>query len=168
MTELRLLDAADANAFREIRLAGLAESPASFGSSVEDEQSRTIGEWQERVTPSESSAVFGAFAEMNLVGVVRVVRESGRKQEHRVSIASMYVAPVARRRGVAAELLQQALSHAQSWVGVRQAELAVTAGNESAVQLYRRFGFQQYGRAPAVLLVDGVYHDELLMVRVLP
>ncbi len=164
MTEVRLLDAADAGAFRGLRLAGLEESPASFGSSVEDEQFRSAGEWAGRASPTDTSAVFGAFVDSGLVGVVRVVREPGAKQSHRASIASMYVAPQARGQGIASELLGRALSHARGWGGVRQVELAVTVGNDSAIRLYRRVGFVEYGRAPAALLVGGVYLDELLMV----
>ena len=167
MTAVRLLDAADAIAFREFRLAGLAESPASFGSGVDDEQSKTTAEWRDRVTPTDASAVFGAFEDRDLVGVVRVVREAGLKQMHRASITSMYVAPAARHRGVAAELLQRALSHAQCWEGLRQVELAVTVGNASAIRLYQRFNFVEFGRVPAALFVDGEYHDELFMVCVL-
>ncbi len=167
MIETRVLDVEDAGAFREIRLAGLAESPLSFGSSVEEEQYRGLPEWAQRVTPGEDSAVLGAFLDRALVGVVRVVRESGVKQMHRASIASMYVAPEARRRGVASALMERAMSHVQGWDGVRQVELAVTAGNSSAIQLYQRFGFVEYGRAPAALRVEGEYHDELLMIRLL-
>ncbi len=111
--------------------------------------------------------MLGAFLDRALVGVVRVVRESGVKQMHRASIASMYVAPEARRRGVASALMERAMSHVQGWDGVRQVELAVTAGNSSAIQLYQRFGFVEYGRAPAALRVEGEYHDELLMIRLL-
>lgn len=49
--------------------------------------------------------------------------------------------------------------------GLRQVTLAVTAGNESAVALYRSMGFEVYGREPHALLVDGVLHDDLQMVR---
>jgi ribosomal protein S18 acetylase RimI-like enzyme len=49
--------------------------------------------------------------------------------------------------------------------GVRQVLLTVTAGNDTALAMYEAFGFRVYGREPRALLVDGVFFDDLHMVR---
>ncbi|WP_247893218.1 GNAT family N-acetyltransferase [Azospirillum endophyticum] len=50
---------------------------------------------------------------------------------------------------------------------VEQIHLSVAAVNERAVGFYRRLAFETFGTAPRVLKVNGVYVDELLMVKFL-
>lgn len=82
-------------------------------------------------------------------------------------VRSMYVTPSARGKGVGRQLMLAAIAEAASWNGVEQISLSVTASNHSAIVLYRHVGFVEVGRMPRALRVDGVYHDELSMVRML-
>ncbi|NBQ92086.1 MAG: GNAT family N-acetyltransferase, partial [Betaproteobacteria bacterium] len=54
-----------------------------------------------------------------------------------------------------------------AWDGVEQITLSVTASNHAAVGLYQSVGFVEVGRMPRALRVDGVYYDELNMVRMI-
>lgn len=47
----------------------------------------------------------------------------------------------------------------------RRVELVVRADNETAIALYRRFGFVEEGRCRQYLHLDGISHDALLMAR---
>ena len=52
--------------------------------------------------------------------------------------------------------------------GIEQVELEVVAGNERALRMYRRFGFQVTGTRPRALKYpDGSYGDELFMIKYL-
>lgn len=101
-----------------------------------------------------------------LIGMAGVTRETTAKERHKAAITSVFVAPEHRGHGVGRQLLTHALATATAMPGVRQVTLAVTAGNSAALALYEALGFKPYGRAPDALFVDGVYHDEILMVRI--
>ena len=57
------------------------------------------------------------------------------------------------------------LAHAEDHV--EQIHLSVTAANKRAIGFYERLGFKAFGTEPRALKVDGVYIDELLMVKIL-
>ncbi len=73
----------------------------------------------------------------------------------------MYVEPDGRRLGVGKLLLNVIVAHAKT--EVEDLTLTVASQNEPAINLYRRFGFVEYGLDPRALKVDGVYIDEVLM-----
>ena len=161
----RRLVAEDATEFCALRLDALRESPSSFGSACEDEELRTQAEWASLLAASEERVFFGAFSSADLVASVGIQRESGRKERHRAFVRGMYVEPSSRCAGVGRRLLSIAISHATCWVGLEQVTLAVTSSNLAAVSLYRSDGFAEYGVAPRVLLIEGTYYDESLLVR---
>jgi ribosomal protein S18 acetylase RimI-like enzyme len=47
--------------------------------------------------------------------------------------------------------------------GVRALHLGVRAGNEVAIKLYEKFGFERVGMHRGFFNIDGVFHDEILM-----
>ena len=49
--------------------------------------------------------------------------------------------------------------------GFLHLELEVDAENERAISMYKRFGFEEYGRLPGAIRRDGQFFDELLMVK---
>ncbi|MFM8509506.1 MAG: N-acetyltransferase family protein [Betaproteobacteria bacterium] len=162
---LRQLTTSDAAAFQRLRLFGLQESPSAFGSSHEEEESRTIEQVQIHLVGSHDRVFFGAFQGSELIGVIGVGREQGAKERHLAFIRSMYVAPNARGQGVGRQLLLTALERALCWQGVEQVTLAVTATNGPAISLYRSVGFIETGRHPRALRLGSEYFDEVSMVR---
>jgi ribosomal protein S18 acetylase RimI-like enzyme len=164
--KVRKLEAEDAPVFLALRLFGLQESPSSFGSSFEEEENRTVAEVEAHLTSSNERKFFGYFLGQELVGIVGVGREQGIKERHTAFVRSMYVAPSVRSQGVGQRLMSAALQEALSWPGIEQVFLAVTAGNQPALKLYRRLGFTEVGRMPRALQVGGTYFDEIHMVRV--
>lgn len=154
-----------ASAFQALRLFGLRESPTSFGSSYEEEHSRTDPQIVTHLVGSPERKFLGCFNDAELVGVVGVGREQSVKERHIAFVRSMYVTPTARRKGVGLKLMLNAIACAAAWDGVEQITLSVTASNHAAVGLYQSVGFVEVGRMPRALRVDGVYYDELNMVR---
>ena len=67
-------------------------------------------------------------------------------------------------RGVGSRMLEAALDMARS-AGFLQLELEVDAENERAINMYKRFGFEEYGRLPGAIRRDGQFFDEILMVK---
>ena len=159
MPTIRILDAADAGAFQTLRLRGLRESPAAFGSTFEEEVGRSIEQVAERLTEIQSvprRATFGAFDENgSLLGVAACVQQGGIKLRHKASVFAMYVAPEARGRGVGRALVARLIEHARAWEGVDRLTLTVTDTQVAARRLYLAAGFQLFGSEPDGLRQDG-------------
>ena len=124
---IRRLAPADAGAYRELRLAALANHPQAFGSSHEDEVRFDDDRWYQRLSGGADLATFGAAVDGQLVGTATCVRESHRKERHRACLVGMYVTPAARGRGIGAQLVTAVISHARDH-GVDQLELDVVQG----------------------------------------
>ena len=78
------------------------------------------------------------------------------------------VAVAAQRKGVGNALMAALCDYADRWVGVRRIELTVYTDNESAVRLYRRFGFEIEGTFSGYALRDGFLVDAYAMARIRP
>lgn len=163
---IRAVTATDAADVRALRLEALRDSPRAFGTSVEEEEARTLEQTAARIEPGPGSVLLGAFANGRLVGMVGLRREDHAKEHHKAILWGMYVTPAARGNGVASALVQELLERAAAMPGVRQVNLGVAADNEPARRLYEAFGFEAFGLERSALVVDGEDVDELFMVRV--
>lgn len=162
---IRRLVPEDLQRYHSIRLRALKEEPVAFGFSYEDAIQKPLAYFAEHLASDSDRILLGAFEGEDLVGIVGVTRETGSKENHRAFIRSMYVAPEHRGKGFGERLLSEAISTAKATDGLRQITLSVTARNDSAaLALYKKFGFQEYGRAPEVFFAQGQYYDEILMI----
>lgn len=161
---IRALTPQDAPAFQALRLRGLKESPEAFASSYEEEVGTPIEEIERRLQTKSDSVILGAFQGSELCALVGLQRESMAKLAHKSFIWGLYVAPKAQGRGVGAQILNHALFHAAAVLGTRQVNLGVSTKNSSAIALYKKLGFVEYGLERGCLLVGGVLQDEYQMV----
>ena len=156
---IRRLLASDLEDYRKVRLEALRNEPESFGSTYDIEASRTLAEHAKRVA---SSAVFGAYFDDTIVGMIGFKREDGPKDAHKGRVWGFYVRPENRRHGMGAGLISAVIGFAGDCV--EQLTLTVVQGNDAAVSLYKRFGFDIYGIEPKALKTTTGYSDEALMV----
>jgi ribosomal protein S18 acetylase RimI-like enzyme len=166
MTKPRLLQPEDAEAWRALRLHGLAHSPQAFGASLAEEQDKPLAWFAERL---RNSGVFGAAdAEGRLLGTVALgLFNHAEKLRHKGFVWGMYVRPEARGAGLGRALMQALIGHATGQV--EELRLDVVVGNAPALALYQRLGFIAYGTEPRALkLAAGTYLDEVLMALRLP
>jgi RimJ/RimL family protein N-acetyltransferase len=156
--EIRRLTSADAVAYRDIRLAGLRDSPEAFGSTFARENAQPLTWFRDRLC---NSAVFGALHSTALLGVAGLAIREGEKERHKGLLWGMYVRPDARKGGVGKRLVEAVIDHARAHVEVIQ--LSVISENEPARRLYASLGFVEYGVEKKSLKQDGRYYDEILM-----
>jgi RimJ/RimL family protein N-acetyltransferase len=165
--KIRILTADDAAAYQALRLRGLRESPASFGSTYESEADTPLEQIAERLArgAGRENVMFGAFDGDGgaLVGLAGLGRQTGHKTRHRAGVWGMYVAPEARGRGVGRALMDALIAHARTLEGVERLTLGVEAGNEAARALYQSLGFVTYGVEPQAYKLDGQYWDSEMM-----
>lgn len=146
----------------------LKESPTAFGSDFAESARQSIDYFRTRATDEPENFIVGAFQNDRLIGTAGGVREQTLKRRHLAMVVGMYVHPDSRQHGLGARLLEAVLNRLDGLAGVERIELAVTAGNEPALRLYQRAGFEVYGREPAALKVAGLDYDEFLLSRTCP
>ena len=155
----RRLIAADAEAYRALRLEGLQNSPESFGATYAEEAEKPASSFTERL---EKDFYFGLFDGETLVGTAAFFREGMAKVAHRGKLIGVYLTPSARGKGNASLVIDAVIEEARKHV--LQLHLAVIQQNEKARRLYERHGFRIYGEDPRGLHADGVFYDDYLMV----
>jgi ribosomal protein S18 acetylase RimI-like enzyme len=156
---IRRLDASDAAAFRDIRLAGLRDDPAAFGATFEEEAALPPAAFADRLA---RNAVYGAEGpDGRLDGTCGLFVQDTAKLRHKGVVWGLFVRPEARGRGLGLALVRRVIAEAAG--SVEELRLAVGAGNLAASRLYFRLGFRAHGREPRAMRVGGAYLDEVLM-----
>jgi ribosomal protein S18 acetylase RimI-like enzyme len=160
----------DWQAYRQLRLEALQESPLAFGSTYQEQLAKPDAYWQSRLQDAadgEKSWLRFARAGTRLVGLLGAFR--GRHEDHTVSdeatVIAVYVSPDWRGRGVSI-LLMQSILDALRENGFRLAHLGVNGQQTAAVNLYLRFGFA-ITRTIINRAVDGREYENYYMEKVL-
>jgi RimJ/RimL family protein N-acetyltransferase len=160
---VRRLEPGDAETFRALRLEGLVESPAAFGSSPDVASEHDLDLIRSRLAPKLDAATFGAFAGEQLVGVLGLHRPTHPKGRHRGQIWGMYVDPAHRGRGLGRALLAALIEYARGLDGLAWLDLGVGVDNAAARAVYDSLGFEAWGVERDALRVDGERVDEAHM-----
>jgi RimJ/RimL family protein N-acetyltransferase/SAM-dependent methyltransferase len=159
--QVRLLTAADAEAYRQVRLQALHEYPPAFGSIPEDEPN--LSETAERLVASDDRCFFGAFQGEQLIGIVRLSRYEAPNEKHRAYLGGLYVLPAFRGNGCGRALVEQALHRSANIPNIRRINLTVVTEQKAALRLYQSLGFQIYGTEQETFSRAGHFYDEHLL-----
>lgn len=153
MTEIRRLTADDVVAFRALRLEAMAAEPESFGTDIAEEREKTV---EASAATLESTALFGAYVDGELVGMAGFARMEPLRERHKGRVWGMYVRASTRGLGLGGRLLRAVIEHARG--EVEALNLVVVSTNAAAVALYERHGFRRWGLEPfALKLGEGTY-----------
>ncbi|PRZ12629.1 ribosomal protein S18 acetylase RimI-like enzyme [Laceyella sediminis] len=118
---IRLLRETDAEAYRDVRLRALQESPEAFGSSYEEETQWTVAQFAEKLAVTPERWMLGAFdGKGKLVGVIGWYRGARLKIRHKSHIVAVYVEPEHRGKGIAKQLLSQAIDRVRTETDIEQ------------------------------------------------
>lgn len=127
---------------RKIRLTALHADPPVFLSSHDSESAFTERRWRQEFSRGEWHVMVAVRRLrrnrcVGLVGVTRLPEMSSQE----CYLEYLWVTPRVRRRGVASTLLRTVLDRL-SESGVHTVWLYILDGNDNAMRLYQRFGFQ--------------------------
>jgi RimJ/RimL family protein N-acetyltransferase len=161
-----LLTAADAAQYRSLMLEAYERAADAFTSTRDERQAEPESFWLKRIAdPTGLNAAFGAFEDGQLLGTVALELSRKPKTRHKGLVIGMYVAPRARGSGAGRALMQAMLAHAESTAGLLTLVLTVTEGNQPAIELYRRFGFEAFGTEPMAILTPDGFKGKVHMWR---
>ncbi len=126
-------------AWRDIRLAALADAPACFADTAEEAEALGEQDWR---AMARDGAIFIATVASRAVGVVAGVPRAAERER---GLGAMWVAPDWRGRGVAPLLAGAVIAWARAQHCTRLG-LWVPADNSRARAFYERQGFRPTGR----------------------
>jgi 2'-5' RNA ligase len=132
-----LTAAQDADVIRAARLAALADSPRSFGRTLEEETARPAAWWEDLARRSAAGVTDRVF----LAGGGAAGMAGGHLEGEDVVLWGMWVAPDARGKGVGRALMDAVVAWARS-IGAPRVVLLVKDGVPFAAELYASAGFE--------------------------
>ncbi|WP_121254854.1 GNAT family N-acetyltransferase [Nocardioides ferulae] len=158
MIDLRVLTPDDWRAWRELRLAALADAPDAFGSRLADWQGEGDREerWRDRLSIHGAHDVIASLDGTD-AGMTTGVPTA---DDGTVELISMWVAPGARGRGVGDALIGEVERWGRS-TSAAVLRLTVMDQNAAAAALYRRNGFEPTGEVE----VDDDGRRELVLAK---
>lgn len=164
-------DPAQINEVWQLRLRALKDHPQAFGEPWELASRRTAAEVEElsriRWTAGNNQLFIAGDLNGTPVGMLGIVRETRQREQHRMAIWGVYVAPAYRGLGIATDLARAAIDYARTIDGVLQIHLTVWSDNHVAVNSYSRLGFRCWGTMPRADIIDGQPLDYDHMVLML-
>ena len=158
---VRVLGPEDAPLWRSLRLEMLREAPTAYGSRYAEWVERPLSDWAEAL---RRVLYVASFDGAEPVGAMGCARQTGQSARHRATLIAVWLRPGYRGSGRAEVMLDRVVELA-SGQGVMQLELAVEAWNVRAVGFYRRSGFVRMGMQPRAFLHDGIFYDQVVMLR---
>jgi ribosomal protein S18 acetylase RimI-like enzyme len=159
--EIRILTERDAQTLWDLRMRAVQTEPGSFVDSPEELRSISAEEFASRLRAnSPENFVIAAFEQRAALGMIGFYRELPLKRRHKGWIWGVFVAPEARRRGIALTLMQEAIARARSLPDLEIILLTVSVNQPAPRNLYTSLGFRSIGIEPKGLKIGNEHIDE--------
>ena len=157
--QVRKLTAADADAFKNLRIEAARNSPAALPMGPEELNQQPITEFARQIS-GPLQITFGAFVAGKLISIAGLRQEGMSKRRHRATIWGVYTQENYRGQGIARQLMDILMSEAKANLEITMLNLNVHSLNATAKALYASLGFTCYGTQHNALQVNGEYIHE--------
>jgi len=166
--DVRRLSLGDFERYSALRLEGLIEFPAAFTTDADAWRDAPRSTLEAHVGPDRpDSPVLGAWLGTDgPIGLLGMNREQRRSVSHKAGLWGFYVARPYRGRGVGRRLVTEMIVVARK-AGIRQLRAVVPTSSIAALSLLDDLGFERYGLERDARLVEGAFHDQVYLVRLL-
>lgn len=154
--------------YRDLRLRALQEDPEAFSSAYANELQHPEEFWKTRLANAErgqQSWLLFARQDNRLVGMIGAFTEEDSTET--ATIVSVFVPREERGKGISARLMEEMLRVLSAVPHLKKARLDVNVSQLAAIGLYRRFGFRESGKKPA-MTGAGEPVEQWVMERQLP
>jgi predicted GNAT family N-acyltransferase len=151
--------------YKDLRLRALREDSQAFGANYEINYKYPEEEWKRRLNnASKGETNWLLFAKENdkLVGMIGAFLED--KAIDVATIISVYVPSEERGKGISNNLMKSILKELTRNSFLKKVKLTVNKNQISAVNLYKKFGFEEVG-TQQFKMGNGELVDELIMER---
>ena len=127
---------------------------------------RSLDSVREQLTKcGEGDHILVAAIDDEVVGVIGLHTSSRPRVNHRGEIGMM-VRDDWHGKGVGTAMMRAVIDLADKWLNLARIELTVFTDNESAIALYRKFGFEIEGTHRKYAFRDGDFVDAYAMARI--
>lgn len=163
--EIRRIKAEDAEAF--LYMLNQLDNETKYMMFEPGERPQDIDFIRRRIeASSESSALLLGIADKDeIIGFLSAERGNFVRNRHCAYIV-IGILGKGRSRGLGSGLFDRLMAWAKEQ-GITRLELTVMCHNESAIALYKKYGFEIEGTKRNSLIVDGKYVDEYYMGKLL-
>lgn len=164
----KLLTSQDAVIYKELRLQALQNNPESYLSTFDHEKQKTIEAFASELRYASGPPVFGyygIFDNDKLIGYAHLEKSYLTKQKHIAFFYNLYIDPEYRNKGLATELFDFLLAELKQKTQIERIFLSCNKKNTSAISLYKKLGFVEYGIKKKSIKYQNEYDDEIEMVR---
>jgi RimJ/RimL family protein N-acetyltransferase len=163
----RKLTSKDVAQYHYIRLECLKNYPENFGTLYEEEVKATSFKFDSIISEvHKTDFLMGAYNDKELIGICGFIKEKRNKTKHIGEISSMYVKPTMSGQHIGSQLLQQTIALVFGDADVEQIILAVMENNIHAQYVYKKIGFEEYGRLPNYFKHNGNYETQIFMTLI--
>ena len=155
---------------RDLRFEAVWSEPLAFGSTYQEESTKTEEEWKERIAKEiqgESSFAFYAESDGKIVASIKAYIEPAEKTSHVAYVVGLYVSDKYQGKGIGSSLFDAMISKLDSLGVLKKLQLLITDSLDGARELYEEKGFQEVGRLKDDLQVEGKFYDSLVMEKYL-
>ena len=126
----------------------------------------SVEQWRKRLAePPEGYFSLVACAEQEIVGQLGLQTFPTRARRRHVGRIVLAVRDDWQGKGAGTALMQAAVDLADKWLNLTRLELEVYTDNESAIRLYKKFGFNIEGTLVQYSFREGQYVDSYVMAR---
>lgn len=161
---VRALTVADYSSYSTLRSLALKTDSTSFWASDEDELPIRESRYNDTVV-SLDDFILGYFNAEELVAIGGFKREPQPKLKHKGFLWGIYTHPDYRGKGIGKKLVQSLIERAFNISELTQVNLSTRTDNNAALKLYEQLGFERYGVEKNSSFIDGIYYDEVYMVK---
>ncbi|KIO78978.1 hypothetical protein TH53_00355 [Pedobacter lusitanus] len=160
----RKVTVSEVEQYHQIRLHCLKNSSQNFGTLYEEELGSSSFKFDRIINEKpETDFLMGAFIKEKLVGICGFIREKREKTRHTGEISSMYVMPEFMGQRIGFGLLNATIVLGFDDPVLENIILSVIDKNQAAKNLYKKFGFVEYGKLKNYFKYGGEYEDLVFM-----
>lgn len=158
----------DFDTLKSLMLGALESDPDAFSVTLDEYQDNSNLWWESYLYPfladNQQDMFFGVFEDA-VVSMGGVIYEDKKKKSHIASLVWVYTIPEFRGKGFSKIIIKNILDEIQSRKDIKKISLMVAATQVSAVELYKKFGFDLNGVLKKELKSGDKFSDVYIMEK---